>query len=115
MIAEEMDDMKKAHDRDRKVYMRQIEEWYEKKKVDWFANNVTEAHTAAEKAKIRAYRRKQGEDERKEEAKEAEIKYENMEEKRVEQWLKVWGKKAEEEAEKVRMGGYQKRNASTFH
>ena len=24
-------------------------------------------------------------------------------------------KKAEEEAEKVRMGGYQKRNASTFH
>jgi len=103
MIAEEMDDIFKGQQRDRKVYQRQIEEWYDRKRVDWFSNNVTEEHTAAEKAKIRAYRRKLKGEDAKEEEVELEKKYEKMEEKRVEQWLKVWAQKAEEECEKYKV------------
>lgn len=96
MIAEEMKDMIKGHNRDRKVYQKQIEEWYEKKRIDWESTNVTENQTAAEKAKIRAYRRKLKAEEGQEEERQEQVKLDQMEEKRVEQWLKVWSKKASE-------------------
>ncbi|GMH74275.1 hypothetical protein TrLO_g13608 [Triparma laevis f. longispina] len=103
MIAKEMEDMIKGHNRDRKVYQKQIEEWYEKKRIDWESTNVTENQTAAEKAKIRAYRRKLKAEEGQEEERQEQVKLDQMEEKRVEQWLKVWSKKASEESEKYKI------------
>ena len=103
MIQEEMEEMAKAFERDRRVYQRQIEEWYEKKRIDWEQNNVTENQTAAEKAKIRAYRRQLKHEVGVEEEKQEERRLEQLDEQRVDQWLKVWSIKAVEEAEKYKI------------
>jgi len=96
IIQEEMEDMVKASKRDRKIYERQVMEWYEKKRIAWEENNVLEAHTAKEKAKIRSYQRNQKEMEK---MREADLKTEHEEklkEQNVEAWLGRWEKIAEE-------------------
>lgn len=108
IIQDSMDDFVRSFERDRMVYQRQIEEWYTAKRLDWTANNMTEETTAAEKAKIRAYRRKVAEQERHAEDDKLKEKLASMEEKRIEQWLKTWEAKSAEEAEKYarkRSGG----------
>ena len=82
--------------RDRKIYQRQIEEWYVAKKVAWGTDNVLESHTADEKAKIRSYQRKQKEIEKGQELNLKEVHNEAMKEKDVEAWLARWENVAQE-------------------
>ena len=96
IIEEEMEDMQRASKRDRKIYERQIEEWYERKRIAWAEDNVLESHTANEKAKIRSYQRKQKELEKKEELNLKEEHEEAMKDRNVEAWLKRWEKVAQE-------------------
>ena len=100
MIQEMMDEMMKNHERARKVYETQISEWYARKRQEWEENNVIAGQVGGEKAKIRAYRRQQADNERKKRGNVMKEKQEEMEERRIEQWLKVWKVKAEEAAEK---------------
>ena len=64
--------------------------WYEDRKQDYLLSTLNDSHTAADRAKILAYRNRVAEAERLEKERLKLEKYEKAEEERIEAWLAAW-------------------------
>jgi hypothetical protein len=84
---------KKDNLRRQREYRIELEEWFRKRKEEYDHDRMLETHTAEERSKIIAYRRRMElyEKEKREELRRE--KHEKLEEQFIEQWNQMWEKK----------------------
>jgi hypothetical protein len=74
------------------AYRQALEQWYAQRKLENDRTRMFENQTAAEKAKIAQYRRKQKDADREERVRLRLLQAQEAEEKRIEDWIAQWDK-----------------------
>lgn len=72
------------------IFRENLKKWYEARKTDYDKDRFLESHTAEERGKITALRRRAADEEKKERARRKELAQEREEESKIEAFVKSW-------------------------
>ncbi|CAM9580526.1 unnamed protein product [Pylaiella littoralis] len=97
-VEAEMEQLLSREARETEVYKRELSAWFKDQKKEHDQSRLLEEHTAGERFKIVAYRRRERDRIAAETMRRKEAAAERFEEQRIEQWQREWAEKGESRA-----------------